>query len=111
MRSRIRCRNRLFLRLARISLSGGRVLFFHLAASGGRTLDSGALHVRFRPGDVQLLWTDQSGGAEHGLSQRAPRFAVDSVEQSAQAARDGAGVLQQSEVPFLVEPPSLPVCL
>ena len=45
----------------------------------GARLDSGALHVRFRPGDLQLLWADQSLGVEHGLSQRAPRSTVDPV--------------------------------
>src|SRR5207253_1364777 len=37
-------------------------------ASGGRAMDSGALHVRFRPGNVQLLWANQSSGIKHGLS-------------------------------------------
>src|SRR3954447_3927431 len=69
MRGRLRRSDRLFLRLAWISLSGVRVFVFHWAAPGGGTLDSGALHLRLRPGDVQLLRTDQSGGAEHGLSQ------------------------------------------
>jgi len=41
-----------------ISLSRVRVFVFHRAAPGGGTLDSGALHIRFRPGDVQLLWAD-----------------------------------------------------
>src|SRR6476659_1449606 len=69
MRGRVRCRNSLFLRLAWVSLSGVRVFVFHWAAPCGGTLDSGALHLRLRPGDVQLLWTDQLGGAQHGLSQ------------------------------------------
>src|SRR6185503_8860500 len=69
MRGRVRCRDRLFMRLGWISLSGVRVFVFHWAAPGGGTLDSGALHIRFRPGDVQLLWADQLVGAEHGLSQ------------------------------------------
>jgi len=52
MRDLVRCRDRLFLRLGRISLSRVRVLIFDWTASGRRALDSGALHVRFRPGDV-----------------------------------------------------------
>src|SRR5215471_13215346 len=78
--NRVRRSDRLFLWLGRISLSGIRVFVLDRAASGRRALDSGALHVRFRPGDVQLLWADQSGGAEHGLSQRASRFAIGPVE-------------------------------
>src|SRR5439155_2492936 len=92
--SGVRCRHCLFLRLAGVSLSSVRVFLFDWAASGWCPLDSGALHIRFRPGDVQLLWTDQSGGAEHGLPQRAPRFALDPVEQSPEAARDGPRVLR-----------------
>src|SRR6266700_4029023 len=70
--SGVRCRNYLFLRLAGISLSRIRVFLFDWTASGGCSLDSGALHLRFRPGDIQLLRPDQSRGAKHGLSQRAP---------------------------------------
>ncbi len=55
---RVRCGGRLFLRLGRISLSGILVFLLDRAASGGRPLDSGALHLRFRPGDVQLLRAD-----------------------------------------------------
>ena len=104
MRGRIRCSGSLFLRLGRLSLSRVRVFIFDWTASGRRALDSRALHVRFRPGDVQLLRPDQSLGAEHGLSQRAPRSAVDPVEQSAETACDGAGILRQSEVSLIVEP-------
>src|SRR2546423_2685072 len=107
--NRVRRSDRLFLRLGGISLSRVRVFIFHWAASGGRAMDSGALHLRFRPGDVQLLWADQSSGIKHGLSQRAPRFAVSSMEQSAEAACDSARILRQPEVPLLMESPSLPV--
>src|SRR5437870_3972629 len=80
--------------VAWVSLSCVGIFLFDWVASGGCSLDSRALHLRFRPGDVQLLRTDQSCGAEHGLSQRAPRFAFDPMEQSAEAARDGAGILR-----------------
>src|ERR671922_2786653 len=94
--NRVRRSDRLFLRLGGISLSSVRVFVFHRAASGWRPLDSGALHLRFRRGDVQLLRADQSGCAEHGVSQRASRSAVGPLEQSAETARDGTGVLRES---------------
>ena len=75
----------------------------------GCSLDSGALYLRFRPGNVQLLRANQSRSAKHGLSQRAPRFALDPVEQPAETARNGAGVLQQSKVSLIVEPVVVPV--
>src|SRR6266404_8093036 len=103
VRGRIRCGDHLFLRLGWISLSCVRVFVFDRAASGRCALGSGALHLRFRPGDVQLLRADQSGGFKYGLSQRASRFAVDTVEQSAKATRNGAGVLRQSKVSLVVE--------
>src|SRR6266511_4101501 len=103
MRGGVRRGSCLFLRLARISLSRVRLFLLDWAASCGCTLDSGALHVRFRPGDIQLLRPDQPRRSEHGLSQRAPRFAVDTLEQSAEAARDGPGILRSSEVPHLVD--------
>src|SRR6266480_2135368 len=51
----IRRRNYLFLRLAGISLSRIRVFLFDWAASGGCSLDSGALHLRFRSGNVSVV--------------------------------------------------------
>src|SRR6266498_3173797 len=96
--------SRLFLRLARFFLSRVRIFLFNWITSGRCSLDSGALHLRFRPGNVQLLRAYQSCCAKHGLSQRAPRFALDSVEQPAETARNGAGVLRQSEISFVLEP-------
>src|SRR5262249_33716674 len=58
----VRRSDRLFLWLGRISLSSVRVLVFHRAASGWRAMDSGALHLRLRPGNVQLLRADQPSG-------------------------------------------------
>ena len=52
MRDLVRCRDNLFFRLGRISLSRVRVFIFDWTASGRRALDSGALHVRFRSGDL-----------------------------------------------------------
>src|SRR5262249_16305543 len=72
VRGHIRYSSSLFLWLARVFLSRVRIFLFDRAASGGRALDSRALHVRFRSGDVQLLRTDQSPSVEHGVSQRAP---------------------------------------
>src|SRR5581483_3745573 len=89
----LRCGSRLFFRLAWISLSRVCVFLFNRVAPGRRSLDSGALHIRFRPGNVQLLRTNQSGRPKYGISQRASRFALDPVEQSAETARHGAGVL------------------
>src|SRR5882672_1077725 len=103
--------SRLFLRLARISLPRVWIFLLDWAASGWCPLDSGALHLRFRPGNVQLLRADQSRCAKHGLSQRAPRPALNSVEQPAETARHGAGILQQPEISFVVEPAALPVRL
>src|SRR5215471_20507089 len=56
----VRRGDRLFLWLGRFLVSRVRVFLLDWAASGGRALDPGALHVRFRPGDVQLLRPDQS---------------------------------------------------
>src|SRR6266481_3877015 len=99
----LRCGGHLFLRLAGISLSGICVFLFNWIAPGRRSLDSGALYLRFRPGNVQLLRANQSRSAKHGLSQRAPRSALDPVEQFAETARNGAGILQQPEVSLIVE--------
>src|SRR4029077_10814597 len=99
----VRRGSRLFLRLAGVSLSRVRIFLFNWITPGGRTLDSGALHLRFRPGNLQLLRSNQSCCAKHGLSQRAPRFAINPVEQPAKTARDGAGILQPSKISFLVE--------
>src|SRR5213080_1983355 len=104
MRGRIRCSGSLFLRLGRLSLSRVRIFLFDWTASGRRALDSGALHVRLRPGDLYLLRPDQSLGVEHGLSQRTPRSTVDPVEQFAEAARNRAGILRQFEISLIVEP-------
>ena len=52
LRHRLRCVRDLFLRLARGALSRFFLRVFDRAASGGRAVDSGALHLRFRPGDV-----------------------------------------------------------
>src|SRR5439155_22260069 len=105
----VRCSCYLFLRLAWVSLSCVRVFLFDWVASGGRALDSRALHLRFRPGDVQLLRADQSCSAEHGLSQRAPRFAFHPLEQPAEATRDGAGILRQLEISFVMGAAALPI--
>src|SRR5215471_10327549 len=109
MCNRIRRSDRLSLRLGRISLSGVRIFVFDWLASGWRPLDSGALHVRFRSGNIQLLWADQSSGTKYGLSQRAPRFALGPVAQSAEAAHHGTGVLQQSEISLFMEPVTVAV--
>src|SRR5258707_9602861 len=101
--------SRLFLRLAGVSLSRVRIFLFNWITPGGRTLDSGALHLRFRPGNLQLLRAYQWCCAKHGLSQRAPRFALDPVEQPAKTARNGPGILQPSEISFLVEPVAVSV--
>src|SRR5215813_7227961 len=98
----------LFLRLAGISLSRVRVFLLNWITPRGCTLDPGALHIRFRPGNLQLLRAYQSCGAKHGLSQRAPRFARHPMEQPAETARNGAGVLQQFEVSLIVEPVAVP---
>src|ERR1044071_4626206 len=45
----------LFLRLARVSLSRIGIFLFHWITSGRCSLDPGALHLRFRPGNLQLL--------------------------------------------------------
>src|SRR6266478_4763339 len=66
VRSRLRCSDRLLLRLGWVSLSCLRILLFDRAESSGRRLDARALHVRFRPGDIQLLRAHQSGGIEYG---------------------------------------------
>src|SRR4029077_9004847 len=100
----VRRGSRLFLRLAGVSLSRVRIFLFNWITPGGRTLDSGTLHLRFRPGNLQLLRAYQSWCDKHGLSTRTPRFAVDSVELLAEAARDGAVILQQLEIPFVLEP-------
>src|SRR5213595_3865002 len=71
LRGGVRRSSCLFLRLARISLSRLRVFLFNWSAPGGRTLDSGALHLRFWSGDVQLLRANQYRGVQHGLSQLA----------------------------------------
>ena len=45
--------------------------FFSIGpAPGGRPLDPGALHLRGRSGDFQLLWPYQSDSAQRRLSQR-----------------------------------------
>src|SRR6266536_1801408 len=101
--------SRLFLWLAGVSLSRVRIFLFNWIAPGWCSLDSGALHLRFRPGNLQLLRPYQSCCAKHVLSQRAPRFALDPVEQPAKTARDGAGVLQPTEISFVLEPVAVSV--
>src|SRR5439155_11165963 len=85
----LRCCRHLSLRLAGISLSRVRVFLFDCVAPGWGSLDSGALHLRFRPRDIQLLRANQSRSAKHGLSHRTPRSSLDPVEQPAETARDG----------------------
>src|SRR4029450_10587639 len=111
LRNRLRCRGGLFLRLGWIALSRVFIFLLHWSAPGRRALDPGALHLRFRPGNVQLLRADQFGVFKHGLSQRAPRSAFNPVAQPAEAARNGAGILQKPEVPHVVAAIAFPVCL
>src|SRR4029453_5899253 len=77
--------------------------FLHWPATRWGALDPGTLHKRPRTGDVQLLWPDQSAVSEHGLPQRAPRSAVDPLEQSAESARARAGILRYPEISFIME--------
>src|SRR4029453_52567 len=93
----------LFLWMGRAILSRAFVFFFHLPASGWRAMDPGALHKRPRTGAGQLFWPDQSAVSEHGLPQRAPRSAVDPLEQSAESARARAGILRYPEISFIME--------
>src|ERR1043166_1413893 len=66
-RARLRSRRFHRLRLARALVLGVVVFLFGRPPSSRGAMDSGALHARSRPGDVQLLWADQSGRAQRRL--------------------------------------------
>src|SRR5207248_10858584 len=59
VRGRVRGGDCLYLWLGGIFLSRFRVFLFHWSASCVCALYPGALDLRCRPGDVQLLWADQ----------------------------------------------------
>src|SRR2546423_4823553 len=111
LRRLLRCCSGLFLWLAGIPLPRVFVFLLHRAAPGRGTLDSGTLHERSRAGDLQLLRANQPASAQHGLSQRAPRFAINPLEQIAEAAGDGSRILRQPKVSLLLKPTSVRVHL
>jgi hypothetical protein len=77
--------------------------FLTWRAPAGRPMDPGALRIQRGAGDLFLLRTTEQTVVQHGLPQRASRLPPCGVVTPPGGARRGAGVLQPSLLPPVLD--------